>query len=119
MRIRTIAAASALTAAGVFAFAGPASAAKVTPNTCFATYMTPVFVNNQFVEVSGELWCQSVNDPRDGAPLTVILQESTNGSSWTTVATGVGDASKGCSGTLNRYYRLYERSNVVVQLPCV
>jgi hypothetical protein len=116
MRIRSIAVASALAASvGLFAIAAPASAA---PPGCGFTYMTPVLVAGQFVEASGEIACTDPNNPNDGRPLEVTLQQSPGGNLWTTVAPGAGDALYRCVGTQTRAYRLREKSSVVVHLAC-
>ena len=116
MRIRSIAVTCALAAGvGMFAFAGPASAA---PPGCTFAYMTPVLVAGQYVEVSGEIACTDPNNPNDGKPLQVTLQQSPGGNLWTTVASGAGDALYACVGTQTRAYRLREKSSVVVHLAC-
>lgn len=116
MKIRTIAVVSALAVSvGTFAFAAQASAL---PPGCSPAYMTPVLVAGQFVEVSGELACADPNNPNDGQPLQVTLQQSPGGNLWTTVASGAGDALYTCNGTQTRSYRLREKSSVVVRLAC-
>ena len=116
MKIRTILVTSALAVGlGGIALAEPASAV---PPGCGLTYMTPVLVAGQYVEVSGEIACEDPNNPNDGRPLGVTLQQSSGGTLWKTVATGSGDALYRCSGTTLRNYRLRERSGTVVRLAC-
>ena len=117
MRIRTIAVASVLAAGvGVFAFAAPASAI---PPGCVLSYMTPVLVAGQYVEVSGEIACENPNNPNDGRPLQVTLQQAIgNTGGFSTVASGLGDAVYWCVGTQTRSYRLRERPGVVAHLAC-
>lgn len=115
MKIRTILVTGALAVGlGGFALTEPASAAL----TCGRTYMSPVLVRGQFVEVSGEIACEDPNNPNDGRPLGVTLQQSSGGNLWKTVATGSGDAQHRCVGTVVRNYRLLERPGTVAQLAC-
>jgi hypothetical protein len=50
-------------------------------------------------------------------PLTVVLQRQ-SGSSWVTVATGLGEAQYFCAGTSPRTYRMGSRPAVTVTLNC-
>jgi hypothetical protein len=116
MKIRTILVTGALAIGlGGFALTEPASAA---PPRCGQTYMTPVLLGSQSVEVSGEIACEDPNNPNDGRPLGVTLQQSNGGTLWKTVASGSGDALYRCVGTTVRNYRLRERSGTVVRLAC-
>lgn len=79
MRMRTALLGVAVVAGGVVAaVSAPAYAA---PPGCGNTYSTPVLIiaSPNFVEVDGEIACADPNNPNDGKPLLVTLQERGGG----------------------------------------
>ena len=70
-------------------------------------------------KVEGEIACIDPNNPADGAPLAVILQQATvNSSTWRTVASGSGWLVYNCLGTTAHRYRILERTSDVETFNC-
>jgi len=105
-------AAAAVVAGTVGVSAAPAEALP----TCTPTYSAPLDLGGS-VYAEGFLVCEDANDPRNLAPITVVLQRL-GVSGWVTVATGLGEAQYFCTGTNPRTYRVGSRPTVTVTLSC-
>ena len=114
LRISTsvLLATAAVAAGTVGVRAAPADALSA----CRPVYSAPLDLGGS-VYAEGFLLCADANDPRNLDPLTVVLQRQ-SGTSWVTVATGLGEAQYFCAGTSPRTYRVGSRPAVTVTLNC-
>jgi|GEM_PF-6244154 len=113
MRIRTALLTVATVAAGTVALAAaPASAA-----ICRDVHTVPWQVGSQ-VFGHAELVCVDPNDPRDGQPMPVKLQQEGFPGFWQTVATGTGDVAYLCRGVGPHNFRDAALPAKVVPLAC-
>lgn len=114
MRVRSILLAATIAVAGAVGLgAGSASAAP----PCQRLFSGP-FDGIGAVSGLGELVCQNPDDPRDGQPIAVTLQSRAGAGAWTTVATGVGEATFFCDGSNVRQYRILQNPNVIRSFFC-
>jgi len=102
-----------MVAAGTVAgFAGPAAAAP----TCRIAILPPYF-NGFQVETDAFFVCSDPDNPNDGMPATVVLDQLVGGT-WHVVATGYGEAVYTCRSNTPRSYKAAMLPSKVTTFPC-